>query len=58
MWNYSGSTDPTRVSTEDVLPADLKKVACRLTYLTKDDDLPITYRVALFGKEHPTPAQG
>jgi hypothetical protein len=55
MWNYSGSSDGTRVSQEDVSEEDVKTMVRLLTSLTTSNDVPITCRANAFNKDHPTP---
>jgi hypothetical protein len=42
MWSYSGSSDGTRVSQEDVSEEEVKMMARLLTTLTTSNDVPIT----------------
>ena len=55
MWEYSGSEDPTRVSTEDYSPTEVEKKVRSLTKLTSANPFPGPPSVAPFDVDNPIP---
>jgi len=55
MWEYSGSSDPTRVSSVDYSPSELETKVKNVTKLKSDDDFPGPLPVAPFGEDNPIP---
>jgi hypothetical protein len=54
LWNYSGSTDPSRVSARDPEKKDLDKKVRSLTILTAKMEIPACL-APLFDSTHPLP---
>ena len=55
MWEYSGSEDPTRVSTEDYSPTEVERRVRSLTKLTSANPFPGPPSTAPFEAENPIP---
>jgi hypothetical protein len=54
LWNLAGSTDPSRVSSQDLKKNDLNKRVRSLTTLTAKIEIPVCL-TAFFDSTHPLP---
>jgi hypothetical protein len=57
MWAYFGPKDKSRVSDQDLHTSELKKLARRLTKLTKEDEIPSSCCVDPFDATKPPSAK-